>query len=392
MAGTPARRYYKVRGLVARAGVPQPGRAVVCYRGWGQPQDRKLTDRAGRFEFDVDPASYEILVMPEVGRTRDLTKYRVPVSVHAFLVSARAHAKVTDEDVEVRLHLPTKAIVVRVRDAETMAPIGNATVHWESSPMTMQELIVPADASGYVRIADVPPGRHQVLAGARCYKSFSDVLTIEKDGPDAVVELLLKPTCAADIVLLDANRKLVSISAAQKGSLVHLESGEIIAAKGPSQRVWPRPSCLSFNSLEPGRYEASIGGDEHGRDGEVRTVRHAPCISLGKSIEVIELRKGQLQRAEVSVAQRSYATLRVLDRAGQLLDGTLHVTHVDDDGVVVRSLPAPWQYGDRHGSSHFEGYLPRARYMLTFISANRTWHGELVVDEATVDREITPNW
>jgi len=384
------RRYHKVHGMVMRAGIPQPGRAVVCYRGWGQQQGRKLTDKSGRFEFEVDAANYEILVMPEVGRTLDLAKYRMPVSVHSFLVSARAFARVVDKDVEVRLDLPTKAIVVRVRDAVTMAPVVDATVHWEPPPVVMQELIVFADAAGYVRIADVQPGQHRVIAHARGYGTTEDSVTVEEQGPDGVVELLLEPRYAADIVLLDENRSPVEISAAQKASLVHVATGEVVEAEGPSRRVWPRPKSLAFDNLEPGTYEVKIGGDEYGRDNGVRTIRFAPCVVQGKAKQVLELVKGQLQRAEVLVAQRSYATLRAIGKDGKLLEGTLQVMHISEDGIMVRVLPAPWQYGNRHGNSHFEGYLPRGEYLLNFIGTDGTWSDKLSVKKPVVDRSFTP--
>ena len=57
-------------------------------------------------------------------------------------------------------------------------------------------------------------------------------------------------------------------------------------------------------------------------------------------------------------------------------------------GVRARS----WGYTKHDGKTHFEGYLPRGRYSLTFVAGKRTWREELVVDKDVVDVSIRPRW
>jgi hypothetical protein len=55
-------------------------------------------------------------------------------------------------------------------------------------------------------------------------------------------------------------------------------------------------------------------------------------------------------------------------------------------------MPAPWQRGDRHGDSHFVGYLKPGTYSLVFRKGERVWREQLVVAELLVNRTMRLPW
>ena len=388
---TSAKRYM-IRGTLTRGGVGQPGRDVLCSSGWGKQPATTVTGRDGAFAFEVAPGEYELYAPHMLGSTQRQSAYgRFPPSGRARLAAAQSSCVVKASDVAVAMQMSLQSVTVTVRNAKTFAPIPSATVAWRPPVPEHDELLVPVDRGGRVRFSDVTLGTSSIAVSARAFAGAEKSVEVTADRGDQVIDFLLEPACAFDVVMVDEQQQAIAVSRAQVLALRPYPSGDAVFPSNRKQSLSKeRPLVTQFDGMPAGLYELHLDGDFYGLAGDEPTVRFAPCIAKGKHMLYPLL--GEIQQLEVRVAQRSYATLCAVNQRGELLATTLQVTFQGSDGVVRRVLPAPWQHGDRSGDSHFEGYLKRGTYSLSLTVGDRTWSEPLVVRELLVECTVRVPW
>ena len=388
---TSAKRYM-IRGTLTRGGVGQPGRDVLCSSGWGKKPATTVTGRDGGFAFEVTPGKYELYAPHMLGITRQQSIYlRFPPSGRERLAAAQCSCVVEASDVAVAMQLPQLSLIVTVRNAKTYAPITWATVAWRPPIPEQDELRVPVDVGGRVRFSDVTLGRSSVVASARAFVAAEKNVEVVADRGDQVIDFLLQPACAFDVVMVDEQGQAIAVSKAQVIALHPYPSGDAVYPSNRKQFLnKERALVTQFDGMSAGLYELHLDDDFYGLAGDEPTVRFAPCIAKGKHMLYPLL--GEIQKLEVRVTQRSYATLRAVNQQGELLNTALQVTFQGSDGVVRRVLPAPWQHGPRHGGSHFEGYMKPGAYSLALTVGDRHWSEPLVVRELLVDHTVRVPW
>ncbi|MFT4516400.1 MAG: hypothetical protein ACI89X_002997 [Planctomycetota bacterium] len=393
---------YTIRGTVTRNGVGQPRREVVCSSGWGKKSVTTVSGRGGLFTFEVEPGEHELYAPHMVGTTQRQSAYsNFPLSVRDRVAAATASCTVKAADVALAMQLPVCALVVTFRNSQTFAPIPSATVTWRPPIPEEDELLVKADQGGRVRLSDVTLGTNTLVASARAFVGLVKEVEVVAGEPDQLVEFLLDPAGAVDVVMVDERRQAIAVSRALVIAL-HLVSPPAVLKVGypGGEPVYPsnrkqflskeRPLLTPFDHVFPGQYELHMDGDLYGAAGDESTVRFAPYIATGE--HVIDVRLGELQRFELPVVQRSYATVRAVSQQGKLLNGTLRVTFQGSDGVWRLVHPAPWQHRARHAGAHFNGYLKSGTYALAFAMGDRVWREQLVVTELVVDCTLRLPW
>ncbi|MFT4840022.1 MAG: hypothetical protein ACI8UD_003438 [Planctomycetota bacterium] len=393
---------YMIRGAVTRGGVGQPGREVLCSSGWGKEAERTVSGRDGVFTFEVEPGAYELYAPHMQGTTQRQPAYKLfAPSPRQRLAAAKVSCVVKDGDVALAIQLSMRSFVVTVRNSKTFEPVASATVAWQPPLLELDELRLNTDQSGRARFSDVTLGNSTLAVSARAFIGAEKGVEVHADGPDQVVDFLLTPACAVDVVMVNEQRQAVAVSPAQIIMLKVAKQPALLKAGDPAgDPVYPsnrkqflskqRPLATPFDHLSAGPYRLYLDSDHYGLVDDEPTVRFAPCIAKGQHL--IDVRLGEVQRFEVPVEQRSFANLRTVDLRGDLLNGALRVTFQGSDGSWRRVMPAPWQRGDRHGDSHFVGYLKPGTYSLVFRKGERVWREQLVVAELLINRTMRLPW
>lgn len=397
---------YMIRGAVTRGGVGQPGREVLCSSGWGKEPKRTVSGRDGAFTFEVEPGEYELYAPHMQGTTQRQQAYRrFAPSPRLLLAAAKVSCVVKDADVVLALPLPMHSFVVTVRNSKTYEPVASATVAWQPPLLELDELRLKTDQSGRARFSDVTLGNSTLVVSARAFIGAEKGIEVHAQGLDQVVDFLLVPACAVDVVMVDEQRQAVAVSPAQIIMLKVAKQPELVKAGDPDDDpggdpVYPsnrkqflnkqRPLATPFDHLSAGLYRLYLDSDYYGSVDDEPTVRFAPCIA--KDQHLIDVRLGEVQRFEVPVEQRSFLNLRAVDLRGDLLNGAFRVTFQGGDGIWRRVMPAPWQRGERHGDSYFVGYLKPGTYSLVFRKGERVWREQLVVAELLVNRTMRLPW
>lgn len=392
-----AEQTHAIRGVVTRSGIGQAGREVVCVGVDGVRVHETVTDREGAFAFEVPPGRYRVRTLHAFGAVHRQPAFRrLPSRDVEPLAAAHATCEVEAEDVTLEMPLSASALVVTVRDAETLEPIPAAHVSWRPPAPAREELRFVTDAHGAVRIADVVAGSNMVHALARAFRAADQAVEVLSRGPDQVVDLLLQPACAVDVILVDRQRQPVAVSPALILALHPADRGDARRRDPvfPSNRKQflskQRPMRTPFDQIEAGTYELHFDEDRYEMLGEDLAVRFVPCVPLHE--HVLEVRPGKLQRYEVPVESRCLARFRFVDEQDALLKGELQVRFRGADDVERAVLPAPWHHGTRGAGLHFEGYLKAGTYDLRFRRGDRTFRQSFVVETSTIDRTVRLPW
>lgn len=372
----PASNGPAVHGIVTKRGKPVGDRMVECLTS--RRSTRTAAD--GSFFLAVDPGTC-LVAVPFAAGTRSLqSDYRhwppdPQVSLHAALRRVLVGAGPVRWD----LALPPGAILVTARDATSREPIPDVELVVRPPAPTTEQLHLVTDAGGRARFADVAAGTHRITGHRRGFERATAEVVVAQE--TRAVALLLEPTGALDVVLVDERGQPLPIPRAQTVDLLNMLTSGVRHSN--HRRGDPARRAFEFDDVLPGSYWVTLPADRDVGD-EGRRVRFAPAES--RTLTEVEVVAGQVTRVEVPVLLRSYAKLSAVDREGNVAAASLRVEWLDPERGSAEVEPAI------AGDQGFRGHLVPGTYALTFERDGRTHREILIVDRAPIERTFTMPW
>lgn len=380
---------------VTRSGTPAP-RITLEIQGTGASNSafhkRLLSDDSGRVVASVPPGPYHVSAAPRPGhlvvspwsKARRLGPFRTP---HIARVAIEIAKHADPEPIPLKLSGTT--ILVRVVEAGTNRVIEGATVVADLSAYTGHFVTgakEQTDERGEARILDLPLAVFGVNVLAEGYQG-SPPKQVTLDTEHREHELAFELVSGGTLIVRLENDagELQKISAALGVVVTREPAGDGVGRTWPHQTSGKnRPTELRWERIAPGQHGVSI------RDQELDSgFRFQPVDPLRH--DDVLVRAGETTELTLRVRYRAYVTLAGQDGAGNL-DRSLKLT-VRAAGQKQVVLPAPWQRGNRHGASHFEGYLAPGTYDLELTRKDgRTWHERLVVEREVLHKTFRAPW